>query len=65
MKNVDFIYLAAATAYHAEHPAFVVAKTLHHNRTISDPDYAQACERHRAVSQALHDAEAAWIASWR
>jgi hypothetical protein len=65
MKDVDFTYLAAAIAYHGERPAFTAAETLHRTRTSNDPDYAHACERHRAVGQALHDAEAAWVASWR
>ena len=64
MKDVDFTYLAAAIAYHAEHPDFFVADTLHRSHAINDPDYADACEKHRAIGQALHDAEAAWVASW-
>ena len=65
MKSVDVTYLAAAIAYHAEHRAFAAADTLRRTHTINDPDYAHACEKHRAVGQALHDAEAAWVASWR
>ena len=65
MKDVDLTYLSAAKAYHAEHGAFVAGRRLHRSWTINNPDYAHACERHPAVCQALHDAEANWVASWR